>query len=187
MVLHCRLSSLQTVTNDNFGPLIAYLLPGATALAGLSTFSATLQTWLASAPDSPPTIGGFLYLTLAALAVGMTVSAVRWAVVDTIHRWTGVRSPQLDFSKLGDNVEAFRLLIESHYRYYQFHANMFVALAFCFGCLWIDGRTLHPWMVVALGFLEVIFFATSRDNLRKYYLRSSQLLAASRKGKAKNC
>ena len=67
---------MTSVSNANFGPLIAYLVPGATVLLGLSPFSPTLRAWLAATPaDSPPTIGGFLYLTVASLAVGMTVSA----------------------------------------------------------------------------------------------------------------
>src|SRR5947209_7139215 len=99
--------AVPTISNDNFGPLIAYLVPGATVLLGASPFSPTLRAWLATGPADAPTIGGFLYLTVAALAAGMTVSAVRWAVVDTLHRWTGLPAPPLDFAKLGRNVEAF--------------------------------------------------------------------------------
>src|SRR5882672_4245101 len=103
---------MQSISNDTFGPLIAYLVPGATALAGLSRFSPTLRTWFATAPADLPTIGGFLYLTIAALTAGMTVSAIRWAVVDTLHSRTGLAMPSMDFSKLGQNVEAYSLLIE---------------------------------------------------------------------------
>lgn len=120
---------METVSNANFGPLIAYLLPGATVLLGFSEFSATLRTWFAAAPSDAPSIGGFLYLTAAALAAGMVVSAVRWAVVDTLHSYTGLPMPALEFSRLGRNVEAFSLLIEIHYQHYQFYANMLVAAA----------------------------------------------------------
>ena len=75
---------MQNVSNSNFGPLVAYLLPGATVLLGASPFSPTLQSWFAMAPADAPTIGGFLYLTVASLAVGMTISAIRWALVDTL-------------------------------------------------------------------------------------------------------
>lgn len=112
---------MQSVTNAMIGPLIAYLVPGMTVLFGLGQFSPTLRGWFAPAPDGPPTVGGFLYLTVASLATGMVVSAVRWAVVDTLHGRTGLR-PLLDFSRLGRNVEAFALLIEIHYRHYQFYA-----------------------------------------------------------------
>jgi hypothetical protein len=113
---------MHSVSNANFGPLIAYLVPGATVLLGASLFSPTLSTLLATTPKEAPTIGGFLYLTLASLAVGMTVSAVRWAVVDTAHARTGLAAPVLNFSLLGKNVEAYCLLIEIHYRHYQFYS-----------------------------------------------------------------
>ena len=99
---------MQTVSNANFGPLIAYLVPGTTVLVGASQLSPTLRTWFAATPADVPTIGGFLYLTVASLAIGMTVSAVRWALIDTLHAWTGLPLPQLDFSKLGPNVRGVR-------------------------------------------------------------------------------
>ena len=55
----------------------------------------------------------------------MTVSAVRWALIDTLHSLTGLPLPPLDFSRLGKNVEAFGLLIEIHYRHYLFYSNNF--------------------------------------------------------------
>ena len=169
---------MQSVSNDNFGPLIAYLVPGATALFGLSFFSPVLRMWMSITPTEAPTIGGFLYLTIASLAAGMTVSAVRWGLVDTLHRWTGVAMPALDFSNLGDRVEAYALLIEIHYRHYQFHANMLVAVAFAYGCY----RLSSPgwgWIDAGVLVIEIVFFLSSRDNLRKYYARVQQLLSPS--------
>jgi hypothetical protein len=169
---------MQTLTNANFGPLVAYLVPGATVLAGLSPFSPTIQSWLAGGPLGEPTLGGFLYLTVAALAAGMTVSAVRWAVVDTLHGWTGLRMPPLDFSRLGPNVGAFQLLIEIHYKHYLFHANMVVAGAVAYASYRVHLGSVWPLGWPDLLFLcgEAVFWATSRDNLRKYYARSRQLL-----------
>jgi len=173
--------SAQSISNDNFGPLIAYLVPGATVLAGMSPSSPTLQGWLAATPDAAPSIGGFLYATVASLAVGMTLSAFRWALVDTAHRLTGLAPPVLDFSALGENVDAFVLLIEIHYRHYQFYANMSLATAVAYACyrarlgVWALG-----WADLGVLVLEAIFLATSRDTLRKYYTRSHQLLSGRR-------
>lgn len=150
----------------------------ATALLGLSPFVPAVRGWLAAAPGDPPTVGGFLYLTVAAVAAGMTVSAVRWAVVDRLHARTGLPPPPLDFARLGPNVEALRLLIDIHYTHYRFYANMLVALV----AAWAGHRAAVGWTapagpidaaVLALG---PVFFATSRDTLRKYYARSAQLL-----------
>ena len=109
---------MQSVTNANFGPLIAYLVPGATALFGIIEFYPPLRSWFAVAPTDATTIGGFLYLTVASVVCGMVISAIRRAGVDTFHCVTGLPTPPLDFSKLGRNVEAFTLLIEIHYKHF---------------------------------------------------------------------
>lgn len=49
--------------------------------------------------------------------------------VDTIHHATGLRLPAWDFSL---RLQAYQLLVEFHYRYYQFFANMLIALAFSY-------------------------------------------------------
>lgn len=165
-------------SRDNFGALIAYLVPGATILWGLSEFSPVLRGWFASTPPDAPTLGGFLYLTVASLAAGMTVSAVRWTVMDKLHSLGGVKPPLLDFSLLGPNVEAFMLLIEIHYRHYLFYANQFVATAFAYVCYRLKLGGIWPMGIVDGGFVivEMVFLAMSRDTLWKYYTRSEQLL-----------
>jgi hypothetical protein len=108
----------------------------------------------------------------------MTVTAVRWALIDTLHGYTGLPLPPLDFSRLGKNVAAYELLIEIHYRHYQFYANMFVATAIAYICYRTQLGGVWPlgWPDTGVAVLEVIFFLTSRDTLRKYYTRSRQLL-----------
>jgi len=167
-----------TVTNANFGPLVAYLVPGATALFGLSWHMPTLQRLFTATPETAPTISGFLYLTLASLAAGMTISAIRWAVMDSLNAVTGLRMPKWDFSRLGPNVAAFSLLIEIHYRHYLFYANMLVATAIAYGGFRLKaGLSSFGWPDVSVVAIEIIFFAMARDCLRKYYLRGHQVLA----------
>lgn len=171
---------MQSVSNTNFGPLIAYLVPGATALWGLSLFSPPIQTWFAATPANTATIGGFLYLTIASLAVGMTVTAIRWALIDMLHAATGLKQPNLDFSKLHGRVDAFNLLIEIHYRHYQYYANMFVATAIAYVCykIKVDATLKVGWTDLGIVLLETVFFMTSRNTLRNYHQRTWQLLAA---------
>lgn len=169
---------MNSISKDTFGPLIAFLIPGAIALFGLSPFIPAVLSWFATDPVNPPSIGGFLYLTVASLAMGMTVSAIRWVVVDTLHSRTGVQSPTLDFSRLGSNVAAMELLIEIQYRHYLFYANAFVAVAIA----WVAHRTAIGWLQppneIDLAFLvlEPIFWVASRDTLKKYYRRAEQIL-----------
>lgn len=169
---------MQSVTNDTFGPLIAYLVPGATVLVGLSPFLPTVQTWLDGTATNAPTVGGLLYLSLASLAVGMTASAVRWATVDTLHARTGLPPPPLDFAKLPGRVDELRLLIDIHYRHYQFYANMLVALLIAYAGYRVHvGFALPGLPDLAFVLLEPIFYVTSRDTLRKYHARTRQLLS----------
>ena len=170
---------MQPVSSDTFGPLVAYLAPGATVLLGISEFSPLVRSWFLTIPENAPTIGGFLYLTVASMAVGMTVSAVRWMIVDTIHSLTGLRLPPLNFSRLDKSVDAFQLLIEIHYHHYQFHANMLIAAAIAYGCYrvkqgWTTGA---GWLDLGFIALEVVFFAASRNTLSRYYSRSQALLS----------
>ena len=90
---------------------------------------------------------------------------------------TGVELPPLDFSRLGENVTAFRLLIEIHYRHYLFYSNVALATAISYVCYRIKHHELSliPFDI-AFILLEVILLAASRDTLRNYYSRASQLL-----------
>src|SRR5258708_7235024 len=81
--------SLKEPSVTNFGLLIAFLLPGFVALWGISYVSEPVRSWFGSTPDYAPSVGGFLYVTLASIVAGLTVSTVRWIVIDTVHHVTG--------------------------------------------------------------------------------------------------
>jgi hypothetical protein len=170
---------LNNVSSANFGLLIAYVLPGFVLLWGLQPFVANLDLVLGSAPGTSLTMGEFLNTTVAAIAAGMTVSTVRWLIIDTIHHATGIRPPKWDFALLGDRAEAFGLVVEHYYRYFQFHANTFISLLIVFGLRHVPGTPFERSFGLAdLGLLAVmvLFFAGSRDSLRRYYRRGGQLL-----------
>ena len=84
---------MQTLTNDTFGPLVAYLVPGATVLIGIRPWVPIVDGWFTSVSSDAPTLGGFLFFTVAALSIGMTVSAIRWVFVDTLHAWSSDTTP----------------------------------------------------------------------------------------------
>jgi hypothetical protein len=169
------------VSNQNFGLIIAYLLPGFVALWGVSYFSPTVAGWIAVSQRDGPTVAGFMYVTLASLAAGVTVSAVRWAVIDQLHHATGVVPPAWKFANLEGKLQGYLALIENHYRYYQFYGNMFVAAAFSFSARCVcDAQAFRSQLGLAAGFLilESVLLAGSRDTLRKYYSRTQQLLSS---------
>ncbi len=167
------------LTEQNFGLLIAFVLPGLVTLWGVSFFSPTVAAWLRVTPAGAPTIAGFLFVTLASVAAGLIVSAVRWAVVDSLHHATGIEPPPWDFGRLDEQLPIFLALVENHYRFYQFYANMFIAAAFTYRMYLVAaGRSPFAELGETLAFLllEVILFAGSRDALAKYYARTGRLL-----------
>src|SRR5712671_4104163 len=88
-----------TSLND-FGLLIAYVLPGFTALWAVNFVVRLPVHWLSDIGGSAPTVGGFLYATLASIMAGLVVSTLRWMFIDTLHHRTGLKPPLRDFGKL---------------------------------------------------------------------------------------
>ncbi len=166
---------MRAVTSESFGLLIAYLIPGFIGLWGLSYVSPDIASWIGTSEAERQTIGGFLSGTVAAVGAGLTASTLRWLIIDPLHHHTGIRLPEWNFQDLYARTEAFSVLIEIHYRYYQFYANSIVAMLFA---------AAMRWAIQGVGILEVIlavgmvglFYAASRDTLRKYYDRVGWVL-----------
>lgn len=177
---------MRDLTRDNFGLLMAYVLPGFVALGGAAYHVDAVRPWLQSTPADAPTVGGFLYATLASTTLGLIISGVRWAVIDRVLARTGVRQPAWDFHLFAERLAAYEVLVANHYRYYQFYANMLVSLARAYGSRmtampsW-PGR--EAWVGVGFAFIEVVLFVAARDALGKYYARTGALLRAKRTGK----
>lgn len=164
----------QDASAANFGLFIAYVLPGFTALQGMPLLLGPGATWGGAGGVPGSTVADFLSGTVEAVPAGLTVSAVRWLLIDTLHHRTGLRPPVWNFAALDRNVAAFELLIHIHYRYYKFYANMVVALA----CAYLSGGYALGWRGLAYWPLAALFFLGSRDTLRKYYERSGRLLSS---------
>jgi hypothetical protein len=162
----------------NFGLLIAYVLPGFTAIQGLPFLGGDSAPWGVMGGEASPTIPGFLSGTVAAIAAGLTVSTVRWLLIDTLHHRTGLRPPAWDFALLDKNVAALEFLIQHHYRYYKFYGNESVALVWAY----ITGGYALGWRGLVYWLLAVLFLLASRDALRRYYERGGRVLSASAGG-----
>ena len=72
-----------------FGLIVAYLLPGFIALAGVAPFVPAVSSWLQPV-NSGLDIGPPVYALMAAIAAGMIVSCFRWLLIDHIHSVTGI-------------------------------------------------------------------------------------------------
>lgn len=170
---------MDIISTRNFGLLIAYVIPGFICLLGVACMSEPVWLWLVGAGTAGPSVGGVLFVGVASVGAGMTASVVRWALVDSLHRFTGLRRPTLDEARLSDRLAAFDYLVEQHYRYYQFYGNSLVsAVAAYLMWRWSDVSDRFPpgppeLLLLVLG---GVFLAGSRDALRNYYAGSIVLL-----------
>lgn len=174
---------MRDISAANFGILVAYILPGFFVVLSTSPFSETLSFWLGKTSACSPSLGGFLFIGLGSLAAGLVASTFRWLILDSIHHRTGIRSVEWDFGKLREGFEAFEFVVESSYRYYQFYGNMLVAVIYCWCCARINnglGDRLFEPLDAVVALINVVLFLGSRDTLRKYYLRGSQLIEQNR-------
>ena len=169
---------MQQVSDRNFGLLIAYIVPGFLALIGVSVIWPTVGVWLSIASvEQMPTVAGFLYITIASIGMGMTVSAIRWITLDQVHEHTGVPRPIWDDAKLQDNYDAFLMVVEHHYRHYQFHGNSLVSMMIVYVArLMATEISFGDGTEVALLVLGAVFFKASRNNLKRYYSRASVVM-----------
>jgi len=171
---------MKDVTDKNFGVIIAFWLPGFLLLWGLSYSSNDIAVWLInSSKNDAPTVGGFLYATLASLALGLMISAVRWLIIDHLFYFTGwVKPLPIDFAKLKEAAAfaAFQGVVENHYRYYQYYSNTLVAVLTAFGCYIKFGPhqpSLFIWSAAIAICIALLLAA--RDCLNKYHERASAI------------
>jgi hypothetical protein len=166
------------VSDRWFGLVIAYVLPGLVAVVGFSPMSQTIQGWLKASQLVDPGVSGFLLLVTSSTGVGLVVGCIRWCTVDQLMRVLGVKRPEWDDSQLHEKLQAYDLIIQHHYRYYQFYAAVLIVLPFSYVSLRIAGTpsSLGYATDALLLFIEVTLFAGSMDTLAKYHQRALKLL-----------
>ncbi|HEY9550318.1 MAG TPA: hypothetical protein VIR45_12530, partial [Kiloniellaceae bacterium] len=93
--------------------------------------------------------------------------------------WLGVKPPALKFAALNEEntYRAFMLIVESHYRHYQYYSNMIIALAISYVSYFVYSYPGIPWTISVLFVaLVVVLFKGSKDALMKYYERGESIL-----------
>lgn len=169
---------MKEVTDKNFGLSIAFLLPGFILIWSLSFSWPEIWLWFKSTDSDSPTVGNFLYATLASLAIGLLISAVRWFFVDHLFSFCGgrvnvikgLKRPRLDLSSLSnaDILAAYNGAVENHYRYYQYYSNSLVAVIIGFGSYAYTKSALLSRLSILVGFVSLILLLASGDSLSKY-------------------
>lgn len=165
--------------NQQFGLLIAYVLPGFVGLGGVALIVPSVARWLQPFGfEGLSGIGPPVYAVLSAITVGMIISCIRWLVIDHVMHGIGVQAPRWSPSQLETHLSSFTYLVESHYRYYQFYANSVVALVWTYAIY--RAMSAAPWLGsasdIAIITLCGVLLLGARDALAKYYRRTAQLV-----------
>lgn len=169
---------MNDLIRQNFGLLIAYVLPGFVVVSGAAVIFPQIRVLLMPTLGLADGVESTAFVALATLLAGMAVSSLRWLLIDTLHHRTGLPRPVWDDAQLPEKLPAFSAIVEDHYRYYQCNSNLAVAVACVYVAWRIQQPPFAPWADAAFLLIECLFLATSRDNLRKYYARASRLLGS---------
>ena len=145
-----------------FSYVIAFLAPGFVGLWALGYHVEEIRGQLGSSQAAGTEVGGFLFVVLASVGLGVFLSGVRYFLFDRfLFGWVGQYMPllhvpprvpdALEVARLQEKAnEAFQELNEQFYRFYQFYSNTAVALALSFGAWLLAGaqRKLSPVLLV---------------------------------------
>src|SRR5271169_3932821 len=105
------------ISSKQFGLIVAFLIPGFIGLAGLLPLMPIVSEWLRPVNLGDFGIGPTIYALMAATAVGMILSCVRWLVIDHLLQWSGIPAPAWDFRQLENRLEALDYLSDNHYKF----------------------------------------------------------------------
>jgi len=163
------------VSDRSFGLLIAYVIPGFSVVVLWGRQFPAVTGWLPENPHIAPTVGGFLYVTIASIAAGLTLSTLRWALLDGVHHATGLMPLARGDQKVPADIDLYRLIIDLHYRYYQFYGSSLLVITMLLvspPAGTVAEALAAPANRFTLFAMAILFFAASRDTLAKCYHRT---------------
>lgn len=169
--------SKQAESLNDFGLLIAYVIPGFSLLYGTSYLVPELQVWFSLDALNAMSGASLVLLAVTAIGAGLVAHTIRWCLLDSLHHWTGLRPQQWDFSKFAANLGAYDKLTENHYRYYQFYGGMVVTLAWSLIARSYALQVTVDANNLALVVLMILMAWGSRDTLSRYYSRLNAVLS----------
>lgn len=127
----------------DFGQLIAFVLPGLVATRGLALLLPTLDAaFVKITTGGEGALGPLVWLLIVGATAGLTISVSRQQWLDPIFGWiySDEHGPwRVNYAALKKDEKAQALYaqaVSNVYRYYQFIANMAIALALAAGILW---------------------------------------------------
>lgn len=163
--------------------MIAYLCPGFLVLLGVSVYVPIVQEWLEIPAQGSIPIGGFLFVLLGSLTLGVIISGLRWATVNPVMGALGLQKPEITVAELfqrpGDEpVKILQTVNQGYYRYYQFYANILISVILTGILLAMSWRaTWTEWIIASGAFAALvgILLGSAYDSLNRFYSNIEEL------------
>lgn len=175
------MDQISQFSSTTLGYLMAFVIPGASAIYAASFFASPLAAIIDKFNNSKADLGLFLLGLLAALAIGLFIDGVRAEIYEEL--WDAGHLNKNGFRNLskGNVLMAFRAATDEHYRYHQFSGSIsliwpFLLAAFC------DRHFSHliliqQIVIVTCGAaLEVILIKRARMDWKLYLERGNEVL-----------
>ncbi len=165
---------------NNTTIIIAFLLPGVIAMWGVSSFSKTVRTWLATAPATGTSLGGAILFLVMSITAGLVADSLRSHTIDVVHFHTGIEQPTLSFEDFDQvKLDMFQAIMDNHFRYHQFYGNVFLCILFAYIAQQFTRRS-WPWPPSCREFgtlvLLVVTWLGSRGDLESACLAIEELM-----------
>ena len=174
-------AEMKDITAASFGLVIAFLLPGLFGMYGLSLWSPQVAALLKPALATETTIGPSVVVLLAATAVGLILSAVRYLLFEKCVCYKSKIDKGL-FARLtkAENLAIFKDIVDAHYRYHQFYGGVFLAaLIAYFGAFAASFGSLlsawHTWSFWAFVLFEALLAVSAAQTFQTYVDRGNIL------------
>lgn len=173
---------MKDVTSTSFGYVIGFLLPGMVALYGLSFMSKNISALIQPVLTPNATVGSSLLFLLAALTLGLLVSALRFLLFEKLlcrkHTFAEGFFQQL---KVADKLSSFKSVVDEHYRYHQFYGGFAVAFIPVFvGWLWQNHASYNHWImglwIFAFLVVEAVVIYSGKNSYERYVDRANQVV-----------
>ena len=162
----------------SFGLIIAFVVPGMIGLYAASFPVPALRDWFGIASSQPPTVGGFLFVNVAAAGAGVLLSGVRWLVLE--RWWWGEEDPGggVSLAERRRSELVYQNLVAQFYDFYLFYGNTLVALIVLYATWALTGE-LHwglAWGGGALAIAILVLERSARNSFERFHARRANLL-----------
>ena len=158
----------------SFGLVIAFLIPGMIGLYAASFYVRMIQEWFGTAASQSTNVGGFLFVVVASVGMGVFISGVRWFALERILWHRPISLPD----RTEKTEPIYQNLVHQHYYFYLFYANSLVALIVLY-VAWLAATSRSGGSIAIMSALGVgagvILFFSAKDALGRFDLKSSQL------------